>query len=67
VTSILKIKNFTEDELSITVNDISGKIIETYTSQNESIFINLENQSSGIYFVNVASKTKSSTYKMIKD
>jgi hypothetical protein len=67
VTSILKIENFTEDELSITVNDISGKIIETYTSQNESIFINLENQSSGIYFVNVASKTKSSTYKMIKD
>jgi hypothetical protein len=67
VISILKIENFTEDELSITVNDISGKIIETYTSQNESISIDLENQSSGIYFVNVASKTKSSTYKMIKD
>ena len=67
VTSILKVENFTEDELNITVNDISGKIIETYTSQNESISIDLENQSSGIYFVKVASKTKSSTYKMIKD
>ncbi len=67
VTSILKIDNFTENELKITVNDISGKIINTLVSQKERIEINLDNESSGVYFVHIASKTKTSTFKIIKE
>jgi hypothetical protein len=66
VTSVLKIDNFTEITLKITINDISGKIINTLTSKKEHISINLENELSGIYFVNIASKTKSSTFKIVK-
>ena len=67
VTSILKIDNFTEKALKITINDISGKIINTLVSQKERIEINLEKESSGVYFVNIVSKTKSSTFKIIKE
>lgn len=67
VTSVLKIDNFTKKALKITVNDISGKIITTLMSKKEHISINLENESSGIYFVNIASMTKSSTFKIIKE
>ena len=67
VISILKINNFTEKELKITVNDISGKIINTLMSKKEHIEINLEKESLGIYFVNIASKTKLSTFKIIKE
>jgi len=67
VTSILKIDNFTEKALKITINDISGKIINTLVSQKERIEIDLENESTGVYFVNIASKTKSSTFKIIKE
>jgi hypothetical protein len=67
VTSILKIDNFTNQVLTITINDISGKIINTVKSQKRRTEINLENESSGIYFVNIISKTKSSTLKIIKE
>ena len=67
VTSILKIDNFTKQALTITINDISGKIINTVKSQKRLTEINLENESSGIYFVNIISKTKSSTFKIIKE
>ena len=67
VTSILKIDNFTKQVLTITINDISGKIINRIKSQKRLTEINLENESSGIYFVNIISKTKSSTFKIIKE
>jgi len=67
VTFILKIENLTNQLLKIKITDISGKIINTVKSQKRLTEINLENESSGIYFVNITSKTKSSTVKIIKE
>lgn len=67
VTTILKIENFTGEVLNVSINDISGKKIQVLKSGNEVIEINLKNLNSGIYFVQVSSKTKSSTFKMVKE
>lgn len=67
VISILTVQNSAEFELTITINDISGKIIKTLMSQRVNIEIDFEQESSGVYFVNIASKTKSSTFKILKD
>ncbi|SDG92262.1 M28 family peptidase [Winogradskyella thalassocola] len=67
VTSILKIENLKATELTIIVNDISGKRVYTNTFQNENFEIDLNNSPSGVYFVNVISKTKSSIFKIVKE
>ncbi|MDB9781817.1 M28 family peptidase [Winogradskyella sp.] len=67
VVSILKVKNPMQQDLSITVNDMSGRRITTTISKKEHIEINLEANATGIYFVTIASKLKSSTFKIVKE
>lgn len=67
VTSILKIDNFTQTEVQVTIYDISGKLVATKTSQNEHIDFKIEKNAAGVYFVKVASKTKSSIFKIVKE
>jgi len=67
VSSILNIKNNSEEDLLITINDITGKVIQSLKSSQKDIKIDVSNDDVGIYFVNVASKTKSSTFKIAKE
>ena len=67
VTSVLKIENLKATELTIIINDISGKRVYTNTFQYENFEIDLNNSRSGVYFVNVISKTKSSIFKIVKE
>ena len=67
ISSILKIENLKIEELEITVYDILGKVISTIESKKEYIEINLEKESAGIYFITIASRSKSSTFKMVKN
>ncbi|MBV7269606.1 M28 family peptidase [Winogradskyella luteola] len=67
VISKLKIENFTETELNITINDILGKVIDKQSSLKRHIKIEFDNVPSGVYFVTLKSETKSSTYKIVKD
>lgn len=67
ISSILKIENLKIEELEITVYDILGKVISTIESKKEYIEINLEKESAGIYFITIALRSKSSTFKMVKN
>ena len=67
VSSILNIKNNSEEDLTITINDITGKGIQFLKSSQKDIKIDVSNDDTGVYFVNVASKTKSSTFKIAKE
>ncbi|WP_299114484.1 M28 family peptidase [uncultured Winogradskyella sp.] len=67
VISILKIENFTEAELNITINDILGKEIERHKSLKRHIEIEFNNFPSGVYFVTLKSQNKSSTYKIVNE
>jgi hypothetical protein len=67
VSSILKIRNTNLHNLTITINDITGKVIHSEKSNEHGIEIDVENNSPGIYFVEVASKTKSSVFKIVKE
>ena len=67
VDSVIKIDNFSESEIDVTVNAISGKVIRKTNSQNNYIEIKFDSIASGVYFVNIKSKTKASTYKIIKE
>ncbi|MBC2844260.1 M28 family peptidase [Winogradskyella flava] len=67
VTSVIKIDNFTKSELNITINNISGKMVRKANSREQHIEIELKDMSSGVYFVNLKSQTKSSTFKIVKE
>ena len=67
INSILKIDNFTEAALHIRINDISGKLLSTHNSEKNYIEIDFKNYTSGIYFITIASKSKASTFKMVKE
>ena len=67
VDSVVKIDNFTESKIDITINNISGKVVKKVNSQKAHIEIELDSTASGVYFVNIKSKTKASTYKIIKE
>ena len=67
VKSVLNIENLKPTELTITINDVSGKIRYRHSFYKGRFEINLKNEPSGVYFVNVTSKTKSSTFKIVKD
>lgn len=67
VSSVLKIKNSNLVNLAITINDITGKVIHSEKSNQHDIEIDVENKSSGIYFVKVASKVKASIFKIVKE
>ncbi|WP_296311144.1 M28 family peptidase [Winogradskyella sp. UBA3174] len=67
VVSILKVENATLQDLTITINDVSGKLINTTDSNKAYTEINLENNTTGIYFVTITSKLKSATFKIVKE
>jgi hypothetical protein len=67
VDSVIKIDNFTESKIDITINNISGKVIKKTNSQKAHVEIEFDSTASGVYFVNIKSKTKASTYKIIKE
>ncbi|MFC0603093.1 M28 family peptidase [Winogradskyella pulchriflava] len=67
VNNILNISNNTNTKLHISVVDITGKEIKKLKSKKESIQINLKNNASGVYFIKLTSKAKSSTYRFVKD
>lgn len=67
VTSILKIENLTQLKINIVLNDISGKAVKELTTEKELIEIGLNTLSAGVYFVNINSDTKSSTFKIVKE
>lgn len=67
VNSVIKVDNFTESEINITINAISGKVIKKTNSRKAYIEIKFDSMASGVYFVNIKSKTKVSTYKIIKE
>ncbi|WP_426432336.1 M28 family peptidase [Winogradskyella sp. HB-48] len=67
VNSVIKIDNFTESEIDVSINNISGKVIKKTNSRKAHIEIEFDSTASGVYFVNVKSKTKASTYKIIKE
>lgn len=67
VVSVLTIENPLLQNLSLTLRDITGKHITTQNSEKEYITMNLEANATGIYFVTIASKLKSSTFKIVKE
>ncbi len=67
VSSILKIRNNNLLNLTITINDITGNVIHSEKSNQRDIEINIENNNTGIYFVNIASELKSSIFKIVKE
>lgn len=67
VDSLIKVDNFTESKIDITINNISGKVIRKTNSRKAHIEIEFDSTASGVYFVNVKSKTKASTYKIVKE
>lgn len=67
VTHILKIENQSRLSLHITLNDISGKKLRTLKTKKDYLEIDVNDLTSGIYFVEIASQTKSSTIKIVKE
>ena len=67
VDSVVKIDNFTESKIDITINNISGKVVKKVNSRKAYIEIEFDSIASGVYFVNIKSKTKASTFKIIKE
>ncbi|WP_367172494.1 T9SS type A sorting domain-containing protein [Winogradskyella sp.] len=46
---------------------MSGKVIEKINSQKAYLEIEFDDAASGVYFVNIKSKNKASTYKIVKE
>ncbi len=67
VSSVLKFHNYTQTELTITINDITGKILKVSKSRKEHLEIDFNKYPTGVYFVHVDSKTKASTFKIVKE
>lgn len=67
ITTVLKIDNFKEAELTITINDISGKIIRKLISEKEQLEINFRSEPIGVYFITITSELKLSSFKIIKE
>ncbi len=64
----LKIGDFSSENLSYQLFDVAGKQIANEKIANEKISISLENQSSGIYFLNIQDINKTlKTFKIIKN
>ncbi len=64
----LKIGDFSVENLSYQMFDVTGKQIANEKISNPKISISLENQSSGIYFLNIQDINKTlKTFKIIKN
>ena len=58
-------EQLTMNNEQITITDITGKIIKQFTMNNEQFTINLTNQPTGIYFINIQTETDIYTEKLI--
>ena len=67
VTRILKIENQYGLNLHIALNDISGKKIRTLNTKKDYLEIDVNDLGTGIYFIEITSQTKSSTFKIVKE
>ena len=67
VTSLLKIENYFEADLRITINDISGKEINIINSSLPNITVDFSSLPKGVYFINFNTESKSSSYKIVKE
>ncbi len=67
VTSLLKIENYFEADLRITINDISGKEINVINSSLPNITVDFSSLPKGVYFINFNTISKSSSYKIVKE
>lgn len=67
VHTILKVENFLDTNLSISVSDISGKVLNTITSSQSIIEIDFTEYSNGVYFIGVNTETKSGSFKIVKE
>lgn len=67
VTSLLRIDNTTDGEITIDIIDISGKLYKTLKSESTMTTVDFTTTSAGVYFIKVTSKSKSSTYKVVKE
>ena len=67
VTSLLKIENYFEADLRITINDISGKEINVINSSLPNITVDFSSLPKGVYFINFNTESKSSSYKIVKE
>lgn len=57
-----------EEELTITVYDIVGKVIKTQTINNGNNTLNISNYNAGVYFLNAVSiQGETKTFKLIKN
>lgn len=56
-----------ETDLTVTIFDMTGKLVLTQALQEQNKTINFKELSKGIYFVNVKSADKASTFKMVKE
>lgn len=54
-------------DLNITIYDVSGKLVIVKNIQDQTNTIQLKSLAKGIYFVNVKSSEKSSTFKIVKE
>ncbi|BAO75992.1 hypothetical protein WPG_1762 [Winogradskyella sp. PG-2] len=67
VSSVLNVSNNSLQDLKISIYDITGKLIKSKESNSQNIELDVRQNRTGVYFVNVASETKSSTYKIVKE
>ncbi len=57
-----------EEELTITVYDIVGKVIKTQTISNDNNILDISNYNAGVYFLNtVNTQGETKTFKLIKN
>ncbi|MCB0447258.1 MAG: M28 family peptidase [Gelidibacter sp.] len=67
VENELKIELKVGGEVTMSLFNISGKLIVTHTLQQRKNSINLKDVPSGVYFVNIRTSQKTGTYKIVKE
>ncbi|OUR94568.1 hypothetical protein A9Q87_02735 [Flavobacteriales bacterium 34_180_T64] len=67
VKTILNIEAATDDDYIFNIYDVSGKLVLSVQSQKRRTTLNIKTLSKGIYFLNVNTKEKLGTYKIVKE
>jgi hypothetical protein len=65
-SNVLIIKNKSNSNLAITILDINGKVIVNQTSTLETIELNTNELTNGVYFLNITNGEYTSNYKVVK-
>ncbi len=66
-TSILNLKFNSSAQRSITITDLTGKVVLESTSGNEEKQISISNLNQGVYFITVQNKQNIGTFKFVKN